>query len=400
MNKQVGIRPKPLRQPMIAIVFGTQQEYIRAMQSRLGAAAKATAGVYMPEDNRLYIFDMLGGRDADWFRKASAASAKSPDEIALLLASDTVSTVIHEGVHQVAYNTGFHDRNVRQPIWLVEGLATLLEVPDMDSKNRWAGMGQINWDRAEELKRDWAKVSPESVEKSLPATAGFDRRANPASLTPKLGAHLLSHQGEEERVSRLRRSCESSSADGRIQRRGSIARFRVGVRQKPRPARRGVPPVHRKKRLSKRAARPIGRESLKEPLTILLAAFGTTIPKHAKATRCLNKVFASGSPMPTSDGPSLRRSFANGLRKRERSSIHPRTLFAVSRTRGSKALWCNRFTSLQVRNSADWSVLKVGAEDLFRPAALGSTARLRSTSRHARRPGVAGPRDHFRWPWK
>jgi hypothetical protein len=173
MEKQVGIRPKPLRQPMIAIVFGNQQEYIRAMQPQLGSVAKTTAGVYMPQDNRLYLFDMLGGRDAEWFRKASAASVKSPDEITLLLASDTVSTVIHEGVHQIAYNTGFHDRNVRQPLWLVEGLATLLEVPDMDAKNRWAGMGQINWDRAEELKRDWAKVSPESLEKLINTDGGF-----------------------------------------------------------------------------------------------------------------------------------------------------------------------------------------------------------------------------------
>jgi hypothetical protein len=164
MRQQAGMQPVEPGQPMIAVIFGTQPEYVRQMERTLGPAARQTAGVYVPQDNRLYLFDMLGGRDARWFGRASAASSKSADEIALLLATDTISTIIHEGVHQVAFNTGFHDRYVRQPLWLVEGLATLLEVPDLDAKNRWAGVGQINWDRAEELKRDWSRVGPDSLQ--------------------------------------------------------------------------------------------------------------------------------------------------------------------------------------------------------------------------------------------
>ena len=57
----------------------------------------------------------------------------------------------------------------------------MLEVPDMDAKNRWAGMGQINWDRADELKRDWTRVSPESIEKLIANEAWF-RSADESSF--------------------------------------------------------------------------------------------------------------------------------------------------------------------------------------------------------------------------
>jgi hypothetical protein len=181
LRKQLGFEPTALRQPMVAVIFGSQEEYVERLQAKLGPAARQTGGVYIPQENRLYLFDMLGGRDAEWFRRASSASKKSVEEIALLLETDTVSTVIHEGVHQVAYNTGFHDRHVCQPIWLVEGLATLLEVPDLDAKHRWAGVGQINWDRAEELKRHWGVVSGERLEQLISKDDSF-RTAGASNL--------------------------------------------------------------------------------------------------------------------------------------------------------------------------------------------------------------------------
>ncbi|MBY0588351.1 DUF1570 domain-containing protein [bacterium] len=167
--------------PMVAVIFGTQKEYVDYLQPRLGPSVSQTAGVYLPQDHRLYLFNMLGGRGADWLAQASKAVEKSPDQISLLLATDTVSTVIHEGVHQVAFNIGFHRRRVSQPIWLLEGWATLLEVPDLEGKTRWAGLGQINGDRADELRKGWGKVSPESIESLIAGDDAF-RSADTSSL--------------------------------------------------------------------------------------------------------------------------------------------------------------------------------------------------------------------------
>jgi len=38
-------------------------------------------------------------------------------------------TIIHEAVHQTAYNVGVHSRFAEQPRWLVEGLAMMFEAP-------------------------------------------------------------------------------------------------------------------------------------------------------------------------------------------------------------------------------------------------------------------------------
>ena len=155
IRRQAGFDPKQPKLPLIAVIFKSQAEYVKAMQREIGPVARVTAGVYVPRTNRMYMFDMFGGRDAAWFKRATGATKKSADEIASLLATDNISTVIHEGVHQVAFNCGFHDRNITNPVWLVEGLATLMEVPELDDKGRWVGIGQINWDRADSLREHW-----------------------------------------------------------------------------------------------------------------------------------------------------------------------------------------------------------------------------------------------------
>lgn len=48
---------------------------------------------------------------------------------------DLESTMVHEATHQVAFNTGIHNRlGTTNPRWLVEGLATAFEAPGMRSQ--------------------------------------------------------------------------------------------------------------------------------------------------------------------------------------------------------------------------------------------------------------------------
>lgn len=158
IRRQAGFDPQRSKQPLIAVIFKSQEQYVKAMQPQMGVMARMTAGVYVPRTNRMYMFDNFGGRDAAWFSRATGATRKSAGEIAHLLAMDNISTVIHEGIHQVAFNCGFHDRNISNPVWLVEGIATVMEVPELDEKGKWVGIGQINWDRAESLKKQWSEV--------------------------------------------------------------------------------------------------------------------------------------------------------------------------------------------------------------------------------------------------
>jgi hypothetical protein len=95
--------------PLVAIVF-QRQETFQNYALRDGARITSDAlGYYSPKTNRVSLFDSGEGKptSVDWRRNAS--------------------TVIHEMAHQVAFNTGVHNRFAVTPTWLVEGLGTMFE---------------------------------------------------------------------------------------------------------------------------------------------------------------------------------------------------------------------------------------------------------------------------------
>jgi hypothetical protein len=52
-------------------------------------------------------------------------------------AERTVATIVHEAVHQLAYNSGLQTRLADNPLWLSEGLAMYFEAPDLSSPQGW-----------------------------------------------------------------------------------------------------------------------------------------------------------------------------------------------------------------------------------------------------------------------
>lgn len=48
--------------------------------------------------------------------------------------SNLEDTIVHEATHQVAYNTGLHNRMSNQPRWMIEGLATVFEADGQRSR--------------------------------------------------------------------------------------------------------------------------------------------------------------------------------------------------------------------------------------------------------------------------
>jgi hypothetical protein len=96
--------------PLVAIVFRDQAEYYRYAETSGTPMRPNTLGHYDPESNRVFLFDITSGAGgANW--------------------SENADTIIHEAVHQAAYNVGVHKRFTATPRWLAEGLATMFEAP-------------------------------------------------------------------------------------------------------------------------------------------------------------------------------------------------------------------------------------------------------------------------------
>ncbi|MGN6136315.1 MAG: DUF1570 domain-containing protein [Aureliella sp.] len=94
--------------PLCVIILPSKADFDRYCMRELGKSMPALMGYYFPKSNRCVLFEVGGDTSTpDW--------------------SETERTIVHESVHQLAYNTGVHQRLADNPQWVVEGLATMFE---------------------------------------------------------------------------------------------------------------------------------------------------------------------------------------------------------------------------------------------------------------------------------
>ena len=130
-----GLKLQRPRFPLVAMIFATKDDYVSyAKQDFEGS--EGTFGYYHQSKNRLASYDLTGVEGVlpagvKVNRDALLSTILSRPE-----AERTVSTVIHEASHQMAFNCGLQTRLGDNPLWLSEGLATFFETP--------AGIGKLN----------------------------------------------------------------------------------------------------------------------------------------------------------------------------------------------------------------------------------------------------------------
>lgn len=126
-----GFRMAEPEFPMIAVVLPDQQTFVDYCVAEGSRPQPGLVGYYLPSSNRVALYDR-------------AAVGQST-------ADDVDDTVIHEGTHQVAFNTGVHSRIGPSPLWLVEGLATLFEADGIRKRE----VGAEIWDRVNPERLKW-----------------------------------------------------------------------------------------------------------------------------------------------------------------------------------------------------------------------------------------------------
>lgn len=136
--------------PLCVLILPSKADFERYCQQQLGKSMPNLMGYYFPKTNRCVLFEVGGGTaSTDW--------------------SETERTIVHEAVHQLAYNTGIHERLADNPQWVVEGLATMFEEPavfDSRSATRTVA-GRINQQQLVTLRR--LTEDPAALERQLNA---------------------------------------------------------------------------------------------------------------------------------------------------------------------------------------------------------------------------------------
>ncbi|MBL8827565.1 MAG: DUF1570 domain-containing protein [Planctomycetaceae bacterium] len=108
---------------LVVLMFATDDQFQKYRRMPSGVVA-----YYNMLDNRVTMYEH------------SRLSQVAP-EIAM---REAISTVAHEGVHQVLANIGVQQRLSPWPIWISEGLAEYFAPTQVTSDVRWMGVGKVN----------------------------------------------------------------------------------------------------------------------------------------------------------------------------------------------------------------------------------------------------------------
>ncbi len=118
----------------------------------------------------------------------------------------TVSTIVHEATHQIAFNCGLHTRLSDCPRWFSEGIAMYFETPDLRSAKGWSGIGNVNRPRLEQFQQSLTARSANSLETLLRDDKRFIDPKQVLNAYAEAWAltYFLIHKHPKEYVSYLR----------------------------------------------------------------------------------------------------------------------------------------------------------------------------------------------------
>lgn len=109
--------------PLVAIMFRTEREFQAYRRMPRGVVA-----YYDIPSNHIVMYE-----ESELYRV-------KPD----LAIQESISTIAHEGAHQILHNIGVQHRLSRWPMWLSEGLAEYYAPTSFGKNLRWKGAGQVN----------------------------------------------------------------------------------------------------------------------------------------------------------------------------------------------------------------------------------------------------------------
>ncbi|MFV0446052.1 MAG: DUF1570 domain-containing protein [Planctomycetaceae bacterium] len=121
--------------PLVVLIFPTQKQFAEYARKEGVVYGMNLKGYYSRNTNRIALFaEEVGrtevgreGNETTDLAGTSELSADATGRVLATVAGDFRDTLIHEAIHQLAYNTGLHSRIGDHPRWLSEGLAMLFE---------------------------------------------------------------------------------------------------------------------------------------------------------------------------------------------------------------------------------------------------------------------------------
>jgi hypothetical protein len=172
-----GVELAPGQSPLPILILQNREQF-REYAVRDGAAAAVeTSGYYSARTNRVVLYDLTVDQGGP---PLGEAAQREDITRRLSRAPTSVATVVHEAVHQLAFNLGLQVRYADNPMWASEGLAMYFETPDFSSGGRWTAAGKVNPWRLKEFQKSVTNRPADSLATLIQSE---DRFRDPARLT-------------------------------------------------------------------------------------------------------------------------------------------------------------------------------------------------------------------------
>lgn len=109
--------------PLVVVMFRTQEEFDAYWKMGEGVVA-----YYNAVNNHVVMYEQ-------------SKLAEIAPELAI---KSSISTIAHEGVHQILHNIGVQQRLSSWPMWISEGLPEYMAPTSTTDRSRWKGVGLVN----------------------------------------------------------------------------------------------------------------------------------------------------------------------------------------------------------------------------------------------------------------
>lgn len=149
--------------PLVILIFADEQKYKAFVESEFGAGHSMIAH-YNLQSNHVAMYDVTAkfrGPNQVLSERKLSEILQNPAALSM------ITTVIHEGTHQLVFNRGLQVRFAETPLWLNEGLATFFETPNSKSKSGWREPGIVSQNRLSDFRKSLSKRSPDSLQQMI-----------------------------------------------------------------------------------------------------------------------------------------------------------------------------------------------------------------------------------------
>lgn len=190
--------------PMVILIFADEQEYRKFVDSEFGEGHSMIAH-YNLQSNHVAMYDVTAS-----FRspQQELTDRRLSEILQNPAALSVITTVIHEGAHQLIFNRGLQVRFAESPLWLNEGLATYFETPNVKSRSGWNQPGIVSPYRLGEFRKSLGTRQPDSLQQMIRADKDFQGEEQEKVLVAYAQAwcftHFLLNQYPEQYVGYLK----------------------------------------------------------------------------------------------------------------------------------------------------------------------------------------------------